>query len=70
MISLDLARAAGVEATDLLLVSEEIEVEVAIEDEVAVGAPAEKEEEMIVEEMIETSNQNLTESKLRIFKFN
>jgi hypothetical protein len=70
MISLDLARAVGVEATDLLLVSEEIEVEVAIEDEVAVGAPAEKEEEMIVEEMIETSNQNLTESKLRIFKFN
>jgi hypothetical protein len=70
MISLDLARAAGVEATDLLLVSEEIEVEVAIEDEVAVGAPAEKEEEMIVDEMIETSNQNLTESKLRIFKFN
>jgi hypothetical protein len=44
MISLDLARAVGVEATDLLLVSEEIEVEVAIEDEVAVGAPAEKEE--------------------------
>lgn len=70
MISLDLARAAGVEATDLLLVSEEIEVKVAIEDEVAVGAPAEKEEEMIVDEMIETSNQNLTESKLRIFKFN